>query len=226
MTEEQLELERSVKELYERVHQRWAIERHNLKTGECGFSVLGGPPILQPSLLILGENPGFNAEDQRLGQAHVETSWPEISNLCDPKCDWKMLTVLRQLLKAAGYSSEALQNIVMSNFLFFKSPSMRDWWSNEWACVERLEAFCKQEVASLISILKPKRIMVLGLRVFDQHAQGNNAVLNDANGRRRLLLTGKIHGVESFAIMHPTGSHVASADWDRVSEWMKENLSL
>jgi hypothetical protein len=72
----QKETEDYARSMYERVNQKWRDTGAKIFDGACGFSILGGPPVFGPELMVAGGNPGFGARDH---QPHIEVSWPKRS---------------------------------------------------------------------------------------------------------------------------------------------------
>lgn len=70
-----------------------------------------------------------------------------------------------------------------------------------------------------MAVLRPSRILTLGLGVFDQVAGiAENEVTG--NGGRRIAASGIASGVPVLGIIHPTGARVSTMDWQRVTEWL------
>ena len=214
-----------VRRLYGRVNKLWLEHRDDLFGGACGFSVLSGPPIERPSVMIIGANPGFGADDN---QPSVEETWPARSYIQDAQ--WSLARKIRAIFAEAGRSSD-LDRAVQTNFLFFKSSTIKfaddsryPWEAVAFGVQTKLERWCAHEVEELVSILEPEIVLVLGIAPFDLHAQDVSTVLMDRSGRRRLLVAGQIAGRPAIGILHPTGAQVAGADWSRVAAVFAERL--
>lgn len=150
----QQELETFTKGMYQRVNSKWNQHRLDLATGECGFSVLSGPPIYQPDLMIIGENPGYGAGDHG---PHIEDTWPVKSHIED--AEWPLAVRLRNIFENAGLTS-VLRNSIQTNFLFFKSTSLGSgtryvWNDNPHALRSELVAFCQNELKQFIRLSQP-----------------------------------------------------------------------
>lgn len=218
-------LENELSMLYARVRQLWEQRKEEIFGGECGFSVLGSRPVLRPRLMLIGENPGFGEAD--IGKPpRVEERWPAASYLEGPT--WPFKERLRSVFMNAG-SIDVLEEAVVTNFLFFKSASHSRQSGYRWRSLPaqlraELEQASSEEVNRLIQMIEPQQIMVLGLGAFDRYAQDKAEGLRAHDGKRWLVGTGRIGGVPSFGLTHPTGSRVSSADWRRIADWLEQRL--
>lgn len=215
----QRELEHYAVTMYERVNDLWSRRGNEIFDGACGFSVLSGPPIYRPKLMIIGENPGFGADDH---EPHVERRWPEQSHITD--ASWILARKLRAIFDT-GRHRNLLNTAIQTNFQFFKSsyidkPSRFRWNSLPSLLRSELKIFCLHELTGYVRISEPKLILVLGLDVFDRHASEARPIMRDRSGKRRLLVEGRIFSVPAIGILHPSGAQVANEDWTRVASYI------
>ena len=213
--------------LYDRVHTIWEAERKHLFNGVCGYSILGSKPVLQPRLMLIGANPGFSADDVKIGEAHVHRDWPETSYLDGET--WKFKERLKDLFSKAG-KLEILRQSVVTNFNFFKSGSQSRESAYRWADLDsavrtRIEQTCLTELRQLVRMVSPRKIMILGLDAFDQRADSRDreSLMHDG---RRLVATGRFEDVDAFAIKHPSGARWSNLEKDMVANWLGSRLSL
>ncbi len=216
-------LTQRVQGIYDRVNALWGLHKADLFGGACGFSILSGPPEFEPSLMIIGANPGFGADDT---EPHIEVSWPAASYIAD--ADWTLARKLRAIF-ATAERPEALKACLQTNFLFFKSSSLGRDGRYPWLAVSpsiraTLEQRCSEEVIELIRNVKPGLILVLGLDPFDKHAANAETAMLDRSAKRRLLVTGEIAGYPAIGVLHPTGARVAAQDWSRVSGYLSTRI--
>jgi hypothetical protein len=209
--------------MYQRANEKWEEHGPEIFGGACGFSILSGPPIDRPDLLIVGENPGFGAKDR---DAHVEACWPETSYL--ESADWPLALKLRWILDQAGMAG-TLDRAVQTNFNFFKSSSSSRRGRFPWLDLDpllrnSLERFSKAELNGFIARSKPNCVLVLGIGAFRRHAGAFEERLRDRKGRRVIIASGTIGGARSVALIHPTGAHVAGEDWTKVARWLRERF--
>ena len=207
------------KALYERTHALWRSLEGQYPTWECRYSILYGPPITKPELMIIGSNPGFNASD--LYDEEVLT-WPG-KNEYHTK-DWPLAARLRSLFQSAGVP-DALAQSVGTNRLFFKSKSLGrhptglGWQDNPASIRQDLEAYCSAECERLMAVLHPRRVLALGLGVFDQVVDVSESQITGTGGRR-IAASGFASRIPVLGIIHPTGARVSNLEWQRVVEWL------
>lgn len=217
------EVEEFARGMYSRVGALWAAHRHELSTGECGYSLISGPPQYRPALMIIGENPGFAADDKGL-TAPIEISWPQESHL--PTANWKLARKIRDIFADAGLR-KLHDDAIMTNFLFFKSGSVakrepRSWIDNDPALRKELERVCFRELAEFIRLSEPRNILVLGIGAFERFADRGQAATKekDIKGTRRLIVTGHLLDLPAIGIMHPTGNRIDARDVGKLSRWL------
>jgi hypothetical protein len=216
-------LTQRVQGIYDRVNALWRLHESDLFSGACGFSILSGPPVPRPSLMLIGANPGFGVDDH---EPRLEASWPPTSYIGD--ADWTLARKLRSIF-AEAKRPEALKTSLQTNFLFFKSSSLSREGRYPWLSVSPstrafLEHRCSEEVIELIKNLRPGLILVLGLDPFDRHALNAETIMLDRTGKRRLLVTGDISGQPAIGVLHPSGARVAAEDWTRVSAYLATRI--
>lgn len=210
--------------MYERINALWRERGSEIFNGACGFSIISGPPVLEPPLMIIGANPGFGASDH---EPKVETTWPRRSYI--PTADWDLARRLRKIF-GTGDRLGLLEGAIQTNFQFFKSasiekPSRYRWFDLPKRLRHDLDAVCTDELSGLVKATSPAAILVLGLDVFDAHATDATTVARDRAGGRRLLVRGKVFDTPAWGVLHPTGARVADEDWRRVRQTMEEAFS-
>jgi hypothetical protein len=218
----QKETEEYARGMYERVNQKWRDTGSRIFDGACGFSILGGPPRFGAELLTAGPNPGFGADDH---QPHVEASWPKRS--CLLHGTWHLPNQLRSIFKAG--LEHILEGAVHTNFLFFKSstikkPSRSRWNSLPKPLRDELQDFCFEELKGYVKVSQPNAILVLSTDAFDKHATNPDTLLRDKKGKRRLLMQGQIFGVSAYGVIHPTGARVDGEDWPRAARCIAKSM--
>lgn len=141
-------------DLYIQVQQYWEHKLSVLpRTGELKFGIFYSPVRHRPALMIIGANPGFDADD--------DTKDPPPENLFyeDPppkgrkKEQWTIAPALRKLFRLAD-REEILRCSVVTNLLFFKSRCLgrdqkecRGWRDNGNARARsEIESYCQDKV--------------------------------------------------------------------------------
>jgi len=185
----------------------------------------GSKPRHKPPLLVIGENAGFSAKDAE-GEAHIELDWSRASYLDGE--EWVLKARLRSLFQQAD-RLDVLRESVFTNFNFFKSGSISRKSSHRWVDVDRevrkrVEAASIRELRQLVHIMRPKKIMVLGMAGFDRHAQSTSTELRCSSSRRRLIATGELWSTPAFALMHPSGARWSENDNRVTAVWLRQHL--
>lgn len=206
---------------YERVNALWEARKHEIFDGACGFSILSGPPTFRPPMLTIGTNPGFGATDH---VAHKEMTWPPTSYI--PTAQWHLARKLRSIF-AHDHGLGLLDGAIQTNFNFFKSGRVDSAALYRWTSLPRalrtdLEASCASELANLVRVMEPRRILVLGIGPFKRHATGSRELLRDRKNKRDLVVAGTLFGRSALAVLHPTGCRVDAMDWPRAVEVIEE----
>lgn len=204
-----LSIEDHCRDLYARTFGLWRSLEGQYPTWKCRFSILFGPPVSRPDLLILGANPGFSEAD--LYDEEVLT-WPERNEYATQ--DWLLARTLRTMFQSIGLQA-VLDRSVGTNRLFFKSKSLGPhksglgWADNPPWVRSRLEAYCEAELDKLVQSLEPRAILVLGLSVFDRYVDDPGRTLS--SGNRRVGQIGTKGTISVLGIMHPTGARMSNS---------------
>ena len=118
----QADLEEYCRDLYVRADQKWDQIRHEFVTGHLAFGILYGPPRLNPPLLIVRTNPGYDEDDD-------SQTWPSenlFSIYPPPQRDKRRWRLAQELIKYFEHIGQetVLKESVPTNLLFFKSRGM------------------------------------------------------------------------------------------------------
>ncbi len=209
---EEIEVTTYCENLYSRTRALWRSFNGQYPTWKCRFSILYGPPIFRPDLLIVGRNPGFNAAD--LYDEEILT-WPRKNEYTNK--NWPLATKLRSIFSNADLES-LLEQSLGTNQLFFKSKGIGrhetglGWANNPLDVRRQLEAYCVHELERLVQRLEPRALLTLGLSVFDDIADVGQRDILSAKGRR-VAAVGNAFGATIIGIIHPTGAQVSNEDW-------------
>lgn len=210
-------------DLYSRTRALWRALEGQYPTWKCRFSILYGPPIIRPDLLIVGRNPGFNADD--LYDEEILT-WPRKNEYTNK--NWPLATKLRSIFSDADLET-LLERSLGTNQLFFKSKGIGrhetglGWADNPLDVRRQLEAYCVHELEGLVQILEPRAVVTLGLSVFDDVTKVGQRDITSAKGRR-VAAVGSVYGTTIIGIIHPTGAQVSHEDWAIVANVLSAKL--
>ncbi len=211
------------RDLYTRTQILWDSLEGKYPTWHCRFSILYGPPMYKPDLLILGSNPGFDPDD--LYDEEILT-WPTHNEYTTQ--NWKLATKLQSIFAEAGLEN-LLERSLGTNRLFFKSKSLKrhksglGWADNAQNVRNQLEKYCANELEKLIQLLEPRIVLVLGLSLFDDFADTISREVNGVKGRR-VAAIGWTDGIKILGIIHPTGAQVSNDDWGIVAKALAQEL--
>ncbi len=199
--------------MYQRVNEFWSDRKSEIFNGACGFSILSGPPVFAPKLMIIGTNPGLGRGREPLTQA----TWPERSCITDS--DWDLAKELRLMFRKIGLL-EALDGTMQTNFQFFRSSSVNGlkiyrWKSLPSSLRSELNEFCLHELDSYVKLSQPELIWVFGLGTCGEHLTDAVTVVPDASGKKRVVLKGKVFGFPAYGSPHPSGAMIYDS-WIRM----------
>lgn len=187
-------------------------------------------PKVNPDLLILGINPGneFTYSDQynNPGWGLDESGMnAEIFMNGNPfSQDYENWLIWKNLRKSfiGEKMNNMLTNSMYMNFIYFNSLNIESLLQKKGG----FEAFnnCRDLSVELINnIIKPKYIICLGTAdCFDKlPLTEKECLLKD---KKRLLLKGKLSGIQVFGIPHPSGSITSDADRRNIGDLLNLNL--
>ena len=220
---EEREVTTYCEDLYSRTRALWRSLEGQYPTWKCRFSILYGPPVFRPDLLIVGSNPGFNADD--LYDEEILT-WPGKNEYTNK--NWPLATKLRSIFSDAGLEA-VLEKSLGTNQLFFKSKGVDrhetglGWADNPLDVRRQLEAYCAHELERLVRELEPNALLTLGLSVFDDIADVDRRDITSAKGRR-VASVGSAYGTTIIGVIHPTGAQVSNEDWALVVSALSAKL--
>jgi hypothetical protein len=211
------------RDLYDRTRALWITLKGKYPTWCCRFSILYGPPMFSPDLLILGSNPGFDPSD--LYDEEILT-WPTDNEYTTQS--WRLAKKLRSIFAEAGLE-DLLKRSLGTNRLFFKSKNLNHhesglgWADNPPNIQKQLGAYCANELEKLIRLLEPRVVFALGLSVFDDVADAVSCEIKGVKGRR-VAAIGRVDGSKMLGIIHPTGARVSNEDWSIVAKTLAREL--
>ncbi|MEG8015272.1 hypothetical protein [Sphingomonas sp. 22R3R2A-7] len=219
----QQEFEIGLRAIYARVAARWNDHASEILEGRCGYSILGALPVRKSPLLIIGLNPGYDADDATM-PPHRQTTWPLHAYLDDDR--YPLKDRLKDLLDSDPWRGP-LSLALTTNFLFFRSRSLRGdqpaWQQVPLQLRRELQAFCLGELQELIDLVAPKRILVLGMTAVGQYLYDNQPALQDDKGNW-LIAKGHLWGRPAIGIKHPTGARWTNRDWQRAKIWFSAQI--
>jgi hypothetical protein len=204
----QADLEEYCRDLYVCADQKWDQIRHEFVTGHLAFGILYGPPRLNPPLLIVRTNPGYDEDDD-------SQTWPSenlFSIYPPPQRDKRRWRLAQELIKYFEHIGQetVLKESVPTNLLFFKSRGMEKnikdrlgWKNNPLAARQSLEKWCYDEVRKLTVKINPSRILVVGITPYKRLAEDTRPESRGA--KRALYRRGTVFNKPATGPIHLTG---------------------
>lgn len=231
---EQCEIEAFCEKLYEETNELyWEFKRDCSEDGELsedeneqcideivpGTLPMVGPPIYRPDIFIISLQ-GAGADRT------VHTRWPE-HQLYDNDT-YHLGRALRRLFKRLE-AQPLLTDSTGAPLNFFQSPSAREWNRVERSWRRRFEQFSKNKLLELLSIIKPKLIITIGINVFDQLVP-RAALAEERPKYRRSLISHRLYerGFLSqtpvVGMSHLTGSQLSNEEISDIENYLAEDL--
>lgn len=185
-----------------------------LKSAALGFRVLYGPPVINAPYLFLGYQPGGGTKDFDESQ-HIR--WPE-------KCVYasRCWPLAKQICLI--WDKALVEQCTGLNAIFFRSPNIKAWKSLKSGIREPAEQFSLLKAEKLIRLLRPQRIVIVGLGTVDMlPLKHSKTVFMSAKGRpRRVLVKGELWGLPAFGIIHLSGARLSKDDMCRLKNFFAE----
>jgi hypothetical protein len=190
---------------------------------ELGFRILYGPPVLYADYLFIGYQPGGSC-DSRNERQHRE--WPcECEYAFDKKRsaeagnrNFRLVMAMQEI-----WGVPVLARCTGLNAIFFRAPSKKAWRRNIHREARlKSEEFSKAHAARIVTVLKPQRLVVIGLETFDELTRGSVA-LSGRDDRQVLVRRGELWGVPTFGIRHLSGAWLSGDEKKRIKAYF-ENL--
>jgi len=113
------------------------------------------------------------------------------------------------------FGVELLARCIGTNAIFVRAPSVEKYMAEFRAAHHNIARFCTAEINTLIEVVKPKRIVTIGLSTLSLFGPAET----DLKSRRGRALTkvGKIAGYDALAVLHLTGARISSADRELIA---------
>lgn len=218
--------ENLTQEIYSEYKSKYFFWKHGIK-------VFYSPVTLNPRLMIISYQPGgtekhFEDEDKNLfenGDFRVQNfnSYSETNHAIARR--------VRNFFDFAG-GLELLKSSVVFPLIFFRAPTISAW-RKEIPGRTRLEmeAFCFSKVKEIIEKLQPQEILVLGIETYDRLKDILGSVKNETilhvhqTSGRRMVIRAETGGHKLFAIIHPSGARVSTADWEVIRKLFEKEIA-
>lgn len=182
--------------LYNQTKELWEQKGKDPK----GFAIFYSPIILNPTVALIGYNPGGD-----------ETSFEETNITVPPEneyltADYPMAKKVRKIFEA-GDIVWALKDSIKFNLIFFRSKNGKDINDKE------IIQFCEQKVLEILREIKPKYIISEGFKTYERLKKLLSADEERIirQGEKAILCIAKIKDNNPLlGIIHPTGAYGVS----------------
>ena len=218
--------ENITKEIYLEYQNNYSFWRHGIK-------VFYSPVVANPPLIIISYQPGGTEknfqEEEKTSFEKGDFQLQDFNSYSET--DYVISRKIRNLFEFKG-GLEILKASVVFPLIFFRAPMINEW-RQEIPRQTRLkmEDFSFSKVTEIVQVLKPQRILVLGIETYNNIKDVFGSVKNEivlharANGVR-MAIKAEVGGHQVFAIIHPSGARVNKTEWMLLRELFKNEISV
>ena len=183
---------------------------------DYGFKIFNSPPLFQPLVLFVGFQPGGGTadwEDERQRETHLV--WPKEAEYVTK--DW----LLARRMRAMFQPDIDLRECVGMNAIFLRSPKVKIYkgvLANK-RDYKTVKEFCLQQVRSIIDLLDPKMIVMIGLDTLRLFSDTEPALWGAKGGV--LARKGMIGSREAIGVLHLSGYQMSNENRKLIAEYIK-----
>jgi hypothetical protein len=99
------------------------------------------------------------------------------------------------------------------NVNFFRSPSIASWKRLSGPLRRELEEFSIQKCEWIVKALRPKKISVIGLGIFEKLAVGQTLLKGNTCD---LVRKGEMWGIPALGVIHLSGARVSASNREKI----------
>lgn len=209
------ELNRWGKSIIEKVKS----DRLNFSKDPMEFSIFYSPLKTEPSLMIIGDNPGGQVGEPGLYEI------PEIHEYIDAKQTYPIAVAMRKKILKGDKLSNVLANSVKLNRIFFRTPDLKTFANLNKG--REIQEYCKDVLDEIIETIKPRKILAESFGTFKALSASWTSILDKPTNNKSILLLGQYKGIEVFGINHPSQAWrqgIDNDDWERVNRELEKRL--
>ena len=214
--------------LYEELHtnwQKWSEQCELIK--EKGYALFYSEVKINPDLMIIGYNPGWNKDlkIENLARKTPEAKYHDYYPIKDEN-DYAMAKKMRSLF--TDKLDIVLRNSVKFNQLFFNSQNVGEWHRNVDENLRLdIEKYCLDTTFMIIQKLQPKLILTEGFTTFYRlmfhHNQKHITISDHYLHHKRILLEGILKNTPIIGLPHPTGARgISNEVWDEIRKKLRK----
>jgi hypothetical protein len=213
-------------ELTEEVFLEWKTK---YSFWEQGFKVFYSPLLPAPELMIISLNPGRSQPENNF----MNEIYPAYKkgNFSIPlenqyvKSTRKLAKNIKELFQ--GYENILEKSVVIS-VLLFRSQNIQEWKKeNPKNTRLSMEDYAYDKVKTIITKIKPKKILVIGMDTFKRLKDKNiipiiNEEILDSFGTVGKIKIAKMNQTSIIAIPHLSSCHISDENKNKIKKSFKE----
>lgn len=183
------------------------------------FSIFYSPLIMNPTLMIIGDNPGGQMDQVGLDKI------PDKHEYTDQAQNYKMATMMRGKIMKGDKLQQILKESVKTNRIFFRTPDLNKLSSLENKT--KIIDYCGGILCEIIRTIQPQNILAESFGTFRSLSSTETSILVKPNSTKSLLLFGEYDGIPVFGINHPSRASyhkITDEDWDLVNKELEKRL--
>lgn len=189
--------------LYNETKELWKQKGKDPK----GFAIFYSPVILNPTIALLGYNPGGDEKSFSETNISVPTKNEYLT------ADYPLAKKVRKIFEE-GDLMWALRDCVKFNLVFFRSKKEKDINDNE------IIQFCEQKVLNILKEINAKYIITEGLGTYNRLKkissgkeeriikEGKRSILKLAKTKTDVPLLGMIHPSGAYGVSNEILTHI------------------
>ena len=192
-----------------------------------GFKVFYGPLMINPELMIISLNPG-GSEKSFINENYLAYKKGNFSIPLENeyvKMDKPFANKIKEFFQ--GYEN-ILKNSVVITVLLFRSIGMKEWKKeNPKNTRLSMEDYAYDKVKTIITKIKPKKILVIGMGTFKRLKDNNiipitNEEILDSFGTVGKIKIAKMNQTSIIAIPHLSGVRISDENNNKIKKSFKK----
>ncbi len=175
------------------------VWEQNGKYPKGGYAIFYSLPKINPTIALIGYNPGGNEED--FDEQNCTTP-PTENEYLNPNTKYPMAEKVRKIFDA-GDLKWALEDCVKFNLYFFRTKEAKDFNNKE------MKEFCERKVEEILDEIKPKYIITEGFITYERlkellNAKEERMIKEDINNRNIIKIGKTNKNISLIGMTHPS----------------------
>ncbi len=206
-------------------HSSHSLTKPESLGGKTGFCILYTPPLLNPDMMVIGQNPSvFTRGDGRSDADHLMTSGkiPNTNSYTEHNHDFAI-----KLREIFGYEAEKpniLDRCVGMNMWFFQGTDVNDQTDFQ---AKALREFCEKQTLRILELLRPRTVFASGFKAFDLCNNMKKGKSRTTSRGQRYYAEGSYGGeIPIYGCPHITGArrYYSQGDFQKGIALCKERI--